>query len=1726
MAIDPLPEDISLKCSYCGYVFTAACSPVHVTEICPICRGSVIIQRAQTSEKGADAAALKPDRVNASQELLAVAAEAPVARQSVIAPLAHTEPEPVVAPKTEPPKQPVEHTAPALAESPAHAAPPAPARIEPAASAPAPQPVQPPVMAAIENVAPLKVDTFEAAPVHTEKVVQEPQQPPQSIVPPPVELLDTYKMPSQFKFPAISENAAADAKGPPSSANSPEPAKAVVTAPTAIIASVRPDTAAYSPRLTISPVKPAKPTRWGLIAATLLIAGAAGTWIVLSVLSGMALTERKNKIDATMALAQRAFVENKIQDAATYAQDAQSALTVPGAPEFEPEFKQKWQENIKLFLSAGTKASQLEAKFLEKEKNPAEVRRDFEDKKSLWERDGKDKPENKQLLALLQIKMAQLETFESEQKLAKLRENLADAEKLYKAEKIEEAAKVADQIVAAMPVKPTVQDAELQKRAGVLTDRATKLADTEKLATAAKGAQISAAKQLVQAEIGKLDPANDDLKPLLLRYAMLLKGLESAESVQVIAASKHTLDDAESLYKKMKIEEAAKMAAQVIADIPPKLAEQNRDLLKRAEILVDHNNKLAVAAKIRAAGKDSIPEAKKLLQAEIDKLDASNVELRPLVARVEAYKRELVQEERAIRHKAMREKKNAEGKDYALSPDDAADLLKKLRKFSEIDEKCVPGELDFDGYTFNFGPKEYRLCLHHESKDKSVLYLESEDNRIAIDPRHFGQGDKSFRPRSHRAFYHAMALAEAMKKAGIKSDDIWDTREEAPFVSARRFDKEGNEYIFLDDRLYMGKAQEKTNRQKKIEDEFRAEAEALATAVENDAPTPENTRKTIAFAVRASAVEADWNDHLEGEFVRKVIDEGYIETNMPGAEGRLKKELAEYRAGYKVVSEPFVNFIGACPEGEATELRTYEDRAVWRIYDKASDTTSFAITNPDDEKDCLFIVFDFPGKLTELPAGKPPAKVRMTHQAVGAISWYDPATNKMGYDKAKWDFASTLEVPAIRDSDRVSLGYGTSSWSLPPHVLLIDKSGRSKALVTPYGRVDVQDFKKIPDAAKRKAAMDEFLDKLATVLPNKPEGCYQHLYFRYFFQYILDSPVTDRPDLLGSRGHTGDIHQTTYQSLERLMGGRYVGDCDDIAEMYMTLERKMGKLSYVMSLPGHAACGWVEKEPKNSLYTFYILQTGPARRFEDVSLDKVVEKAYRAFDPEGTAHFDPKSLAFNFRFNNEPTRTTYWLSSRMFVDGPYGEAMERVQSYWHFHFYALGIETMKAMIDNGDRVSENWNEIAGLYGQVREVDDSIRCSMESIKNLTASEKLSRMSEEYRIATMWRSEHENEKAFERIRKTIVELKQIQRTQETFEYLGMRMQVAGLLLALDRPWEAWDLLRPDIDLLGKPDRYFLKLEHVGVLTSSFLKMKDMIRNHKRITAAENRQMNELEKVLDFFYSRGEAIFEDSDGFDDYMRKYAYIGIYYAGKQGRKKYLDELLKDGPYPDPGTKREHANRKNPKELIAEDWKWIRVALSSYSIAIGDAIDLDDPPEVWRIDEAVKLCDQMAKTGVVASRFGSLASYEFVLLSNRVLRDFLVKDWADLEVVVKETAKRDWAKLTTDVAETFGKGARFCTPEEFATQYKMLTKYIKSKPTFFTVVYEAYRADGIKHSIAASKIALECNPGDLDMKREADYLEKLAEKRLKKMVEKEKTNKDAKDKDKGEKVEKEPVPAK
>jgi valyl-tRNA synthetase len=82
-------------------------------------------------------------------------------------------------------------------------------------------------------------------------------------------------------------------------------------------------------------------------------------------------------------------------------------------------------------------------------------------------------------------------------------------------------------------------------------------------------------------------------------------------------------------------------------------------------------------------------------------------------------------------------------------------------------------------------------------------------------------------------------------------------------------------------------------------------------------------------------------------------------------------------------------------------------------------------------------------------------------------------------------------------------------------------------------------------------------------------------------------------------------------------------------------------------------------------------------------------------------------------------------------------------------------------------------------------------------------------------------------------------------------------------------------------------------------------------------------------------------------------------------------------------------------------------------------------------------------------------------------------------------------------SHSVGHCARFVTPQEFAAQYRVFTKYVDTRAPYFNVVYEAYRQGCYEHARAVAKVALERWPDDENMKREAKYLDELVQSRLK-----------------------------
>jgi hypothetical protein len=98
---------------------------------------------------------------------------------------------------------------------------------------------------------------------------------------------------------------------------------------------------------------------------------------------------------------------------------------------------------------------------------------------------------------------------------------------------------------------------------------------------------------------------------------------------------------------------------------------------------------------------------------------------------------------------------------------------------------------------------------------------------------------------------------------------------------------------------------------------------------------------------------------------------------------------------------------------------------------------------------------------------------------------------------------------------------------------------------------------------------------------------------------------------------------------------------------------------------------------------------------------------------------------------------------------------------------------------------------------------------------------------------------------------------------------------------------------------------------------------------------------------------------------------------------------------------------------------------------------------------------------------------------------------------LQHVEQENWARLTSDVAETMGASAKYVSPEIFGQQMECFSKYIHTKAPYFTVVYEAYRAEAFEQARIAARVAAKRWPNEQNMEREVKYLDDLIEKRKK-----------------------------
>ena len=444
-------------------------------------------------------------------------------------------------------------------------------------------------------------------------------------------------------------------------------------------------------------------------------------------------------------------------------------------------------------------------------------------------------------------------------------------------------------------------------------------------------------------------------------------------------------------------------------------------------------------------------------------------------------------------------------------------------------------------------------------------------------------------------------------------------------------------------------------------------------------------------------------------------------------------------------------------------------------------------------------------------------------------------------------------------------------WRMPPHVPLLDDRGVIKKVVLKTGSLEMPTF--TGTDKQRRAQHYAFSNRVSKTLTTSGA---LNLFYEYFLEYTLDSPIGRKPELLGSSKHNGDIHQDVYQFLDRQLSGRIAADCDDLAEFYQTVTRRQGKISYVLGVPGHATCGWVEKKKGSASdtgYNMYFLDTGPPRRFEAEKLDRVVESGLRSYDFNNTLNFNKDSVEFLFRFAGEPTRTRYYLGTRMFTDDRYGVLLREVQGMWHFHTYLRGIEKMKQVLEVDASYPADCFELAGLYRSTRQLKEAIKWRKKGAANLETDDHISKLSSDLSLTTLYRWNDQKDEALKVLKQVRKVLRDLEANPEdSRRYQSLRSLVATNYIFNDEPATAWEIMRGDIErLMAKGD---LGYGTIGPVIAVYRKLMEMKRENKKpLSGKETETLSKLDTLLERYFERFH--FEDDDDFGQTLSKYGILG-----------------------------------------------------------------------------------------------------------------------------------------------------------------------------------------------------------------------------------------------------------
>lgn len=879
-------------------------------------------------------------------------------------------------------------------------------------------------------------------------------------------------------------------------------------------------------------------------------------------------------------------------------------------------------------------------------------------------------------------------------------------------------------------------------------------------------------------------------------------------------------------------------------------------------------------------------------------------------------------------------------------------------------------------------------------------------------------------------------------------------------------------------------------------EDFRNAAVRLEEAVMADESIPSSIRQALKPILQGTHQPPDPRDFFDSAFCRRLIEADYLETYinpMPAAIGQRLREyrdaLGKLEAGYdefsSVLSDGSLLFgvnrldrdISGAGKANDQDMDTGESipRLTWRI--EKDDETIFFSPQPVRFVYAFMLAEYYPGKHKTRPAGVPSLS-EVRHATKGLIASYRTGDATATGDAELWNKAIQED-----ESGRFDPTTGPPGWNYPLHVLQRDDQGDPVLLATLSGLVDCPDFSRISDLRTRRDAEDEWLDHTAATLASPGE---LGLIFHQFFRYCSDSPLPELPNLIGSHYGLSDTHQTVYESLERRWVGRFIGDCDDLAEVFQVLTRKQGKLSHVMQLPGHAAAGYVDKIDDNE-YRFVLLQTGPVMQFTAASLPEVVEIAYRSFDRgEGMSHMTTDAVPLLLRFADEQTRTPFVLSSRIYADADYAEKMIEVQSYWHEHVYSAALAMMEKMVEEDQEIG-NIKELGSLYERVGDYDKSAemrRRELDMVRN-NPQQELSTLLE---ISQLHFQDHDKEKSLEALGEMEDVMRRLIRMDdapEFFRAITFRSYWAMMMARLDQPERAWQLVRYDATMtkrqLGRIAEPVLRT--MVILYDRMRAQQEAAGGH--LPEEQETALEEVRRELDEAFGRG--YFKSDDSYNNIINRYFVLGRYAVSDVGREEGLRRLRLDGPYP---TAPKDQTRRT-RGLDDEDWEWFRITPQLY-LALGmEMLDEDEYPELFDPVAARPMLEDVSRAIAKGAGLGSDVAGGDDAVKAELTLAFLNNDLESFRRAMAAVKEKDYSSLYDDAAMTFGLNCGFIPLQDFGPWTGAFREFFPGKQHYFKVVYRALDKEHYDHALAMAEATARFFPEEELLVKEAEFVRSI-----------------------------------